>query len=235
MRVSGMPLRTPRPSRGEVQLETRSLAQRLAGASRLTVPHTLWSHATPARHRTMIAGPQAGILRFRRSGARPRHSRGAPPELSDPAPIGPPAARDGFAIPCSRVDSQHRGGNRLSGRGKPRMASRDADQLLQHASPPALSRRNRAQFPRAGSLPQANGRRRPRTQKEETTPEAARSRATTPLAVDEPMRQRHLSAAAVAIALQERELAGKIERHPGSPFPPTSCAPPIMARSICFE
>jgi len=38
----------------------------------------------------------------------------------------------------------------------------------------------------------------------------------TPVAVDELVRQCHLSAAAVATLLLELELAGKIERHPGN-------------------
>ena len=38
----------------------------------------------------------------------------------------------------------------------------------------------------------------------------------TPVAVDELVRQCHLSAAAVATLLLELELAGRVERHPGN-------------------
>jgi len=38
----------------------------------------------------------------------------------------------------------------------------------------------------------------------------------TPVAVDELVRQCHLSAASIATLLLELELAGRIERHPGN-------------------
>jgi DNA processing protein len=72
----------------------------------------------------------------------------------------------------------------------------------------------RRPLPRAAPPP-------PRTRSEPVADDAAlalvlESLGASPVAVDELVRQCHLSAAAVATLLLELELAGRIERHPGN-------------------
>jgi DNA processing protein len=125
--------------------------------------------------------------------------------------------RDVFAVPGSPLDPRCRGSNDLLRHGA--ILTEGAEDVLSqlgaqltHPAPPRprLSVPSPAvmDWPRAGTqVPVAD----------DTALELIAERlGPTPVAVDELVRQCHLSAAAVATLLLELELAGRVERHPGN-------------------
>src|SRR5262249_51349229 len=123
--------------------------------------------------------------------------------------------RDVFAVPGSPLDPRCRGSNDL-------LARRDSDRKRRRR---ALASRAAAETP--GAAPGTAWVPRPAVvdwrQVGALAPVAddaalellAERLGPTPVAVDELVRQCHLSAAAVATLLLELELAGRVERHPG--------------------
>jgi len=126
--------------------------------------------------------------------------------------------RDVFAVPGSPLDPRCRGSNDLLRHGA--ILTEGAEDVLSQlgaqlkysaASPPSrppLARPAMMDWPSAGTPPPV-------------ADDAALDLITerlgpTPVAVDELVRQCHLSAAAVATLLLELELAGRVERHPGN-------------------
>ena len=125
--------------------------------------------------------------------------------------------RDVFAVPGSPLDPRCRGSNDLIRHGA--ILTEGAEDVLsqlglalaqattQHAATPG-------QIPATSSWPPM------RTDQliaDDAGPELVVERlGPTPVAVDELVRQCHLSAAAVATLLLELELAGRVERHPGN-------------------
>ena len=126
--------------------------------------------------------------------------------------------RDVFAVPGSPLDPRCRGSNDLLRHGA--ILTEGAEDVLSQlgaqlkysaASPPPrppLARPAMMDWPSAGTPPPV-------------ADDAALDLITerlgpTPVAVDELVRQCHLSAAAVATLLLELELAGRVERHPGN-------------------
>jgi DNA processing protein len=123
--------------------------------------------------------------------------------------------RDVFAVPGSPLDPRCRGSNDLLRHGA--ILTEGAEDVLaqlgaqlKHPAPPpprpALPLPAITGWPLAGTP---------------ATDDAALELITerlgpTPVAVDELVRQCHLSAAAVATLLLELELAGRVERHPGN-------------------
>jgi DNA processing protein len=124
--------------------------------------------------------------------------------------------RDVFAVPGSPLDPRCRGSNDLLRHGA--ILTEGAEDVLaqlgaQLTRPPAPPRPS-TMPPAAMDWPQAG------TQApvpDDAALELITERlGPTPVAVDELVRQCHLSAAAVATLLLELELAGRIERHPGN-------------------
>ena len=126
--------------------------------------------------------------------------------------------RDVFAVPGSPLDPRCRGSNDLLRHGA--ILTEGAEDVLSQlgaqlkhppASPPP---RPSLPLPAAMDWPQAG------TQgpvADDAALELITERlGPTPVAVDELVRQCHLSAAAVATLLLELELAGRVERHPGN-------------------
>jgi DNA processing protein len=122
--------------------------------------------------------------------------------------------RDVFAVPGSPLDPRCRGSNDLLRHGA--ILTEGAEDVLaqlgpqqKHPSPP-VPRPSPAVMnwpPAATQAPVAD----------DTALELIAERlGPTPVAVDELVRQCHLSAAAVATLLLELELAGRVERHPGN-------------------
>ena len=124
--------------------------------------------------------------------------------------------RDVFAVPGSPLDPRCRGSNDLLRHGA--ILTEGAEDVLSQLGPqqkhpaapppPSLSSRAVMDWPSAGTQPPVPD-------------DAALDLITerlgpTPVAVDELVRQCHLSAAAVATLLLELELAGRVERHPGN-------------------
>jgi DNA processing protein len=125
--------------------------------------------------------------------------------------------RDVFAVPGSPLDPRCRGCNDLLRRGA--ILTENADDVLSQLAaqlreaPPPSS-------PRSVPMPIATDW--PRSEpahpiSDDNGIEMILERLSpTPVAVDELVRQCHLSAAAVATLLLELELAGRVERHPGN-------------------
>jgi DNA processing protein len=120
--------------------------------------------------------------------------------------------RDVFAVPGSPLDPRCRGTNDLLRNGAT-LTETAADVLTQlgpllHGRPPPLARIDEpgrtAPFPPAPAAGEAD------------LDRILELLAPTPVAVDELVRQCHLSAAAVATLLLELELMGRVERHPGN-------------------
>ena len=124
--------------------------------------------------------------------------------------------RDVFAVPGSPLDPRCRGSNDLLRHGA--ILTEGAEDVLsqlglqlRHAAPPSPRR----------SLPPASVDWPATMTQAPVADDAALELITerlgpTPVAVDELVRQCHLSAAAVATLLLELELAGRVERHPGN-------------------
>jgi DNA processing protein len=125
--------------------------------------------------------------------------------------------RDVFAVPGSPLDPRCRGSNDLLRHGA--ILTEGAEDVLaqlgaqlKHPAPPpprpALPPPAITGWPLAGTqVPAAD----------DAALELITERlGPTPVAVDELVRQCHLSAAAVATLLLELELAGRVERHPGN-------------------
>jgi len=133
--------------------------------------------------------------------------------------------REVFAVPGSPLDPRSRGCNDLLRNGAT-LTETAADILtqlgpfLQSEMPPraALSVQKKTHLPLLQSLSNP----RPILPAEPQIPEDAalelliEKLSPTPVAVDELVRQCHLSAASIATLLLELELAGRIERHPGN-------------------
>jgi DNA processing protein len=125
--------------------------------------------------------------------------------------------RDVFAVPGSPLDPRCRGSNDLLRHGA--ILTEGAEDVLSQLGPQLA---HPAPPPRRPSLPPPPVMDWPpaRTQAP-VADDAALELITerlgpTPVAVDELVRQCHLSAAAVATLLLELELAGRVERHPGN-------------------
>jgi len=124
--------------------------------------------------------------------------------------------RDVFAVPGSPLDPRCRGCNDLLRRGA--ILTENAEDVLSQLAPQLRG----APPPPARSAPALTTTDRPGI--EPGYPNAddngldmiLQSLGPTPVAVDELVRQCHLSAAAVATLLLELELAGRVERHPGN-------------------
>jgi DNA processing protein len=127
--------------------------------------------------------------------------------------------RDVFAVPGSPLDPRCRGSNDLLRHGA--ILTENAEDVLSHLQP--LLRHATAPLPppptarstpsdRPSPLPQ------PVIADDAALELIAERLGPTPVAVDELVRQCHLSAAAVATLLLELELAGRVERHPGNLF-----------------
>jgi DNA processing protein len=129
--------------------------------------------------------------------------------------------REVFAVPGSPLDPRSRGCNDLLRNGAT-LTETAADiltqlgPLLQRETPPprAMARQMQPRLPLTAAAPSL-----PATLQ---IPEDAalellvEKLSPTPVAVDELVRQCHLSAASIATLLLELELAGRIERHPGN-------------------
>src|SRR5690349_6141704 len=126
--------------------------------------------------------------------------------------------RDVFAVPGSPLDPRCRGSNDLLRHGA--ILTESAEDVLSHLRP-QVTRPAAPPPPRTSLSPP------PVIDWREIVPQApipddaaleliAERLGPTPVAVDELVRQCHLSAAAVATLLLELELAGRVERHPGN-------------------
>src|SRR5262249_20246814 len=124
--------------------------------------------------------------------------------------------RDVFAVPGSPLDPRCRGSNDLLRRGA--ILTEGAEDVLSHLQPQLT----KPASPRSPPPSVASAARRA-----VLTPAAPQTDdalldlvleklGRTPVAVDELVRQCHLSAAAMATLLLELELAGRVERHPGN-------------------
>jgi DNA processing protein len=129
--------------------------------------------------------------------------------------------REVFAVPGSPLDPRCRGCNDLLRNGAT-LTETAADiliqlgPLLQSEMPPPRPRERNLQprlplVPAAPSLPAG-----PQIPEDAALELLIEKLSPTPVAVDELVRQCHLSAASIATLLLELELAGRIERHPGN-------------------
>ena len=129
--------------------------------------------------------------------------------------------REVFAVPGSPLDPRSRGCNDLLRNGAT-LTETAADILAQlgpflnNEIPPPRPRERNLQPPlplalTAPSLPPA-----PQIPEDAALELLVEKLSPTPVAVDELVRQCHLSAASIATLLLELELAGRIERHPGN-------------------
>jgi DNA processing protein len=127
--------------------------------------------------------------------------------------------REVFAVPGSPLDPRSRGCNDLLRHGATLTESAEdvLSQLrpgLERAPLPSPSSPLSAPSPTAASWPPAGA---VETIEDDAPIELILERlGPTPVAVDELVRQCHLSAAVVATLLLELELAGRVERHPGN-------------------
>jgi DNA processing protein len=124
--------------------------------------------------------------------------------------------RDVFAVPGSPLDPRCRGSNDLLRHGA--ILTEGAEDVLAQLGPqlthPAPPPRPSLPPPAVMDWPQAGM---PAPVADDAALELITERlGPTPVAVDELVRQCHLSAAAVATLLLELELAGRVERHPGN-------------------
>jgi len=127
--------------------------------------------------------------------------------------------REVFAVPGSPLDPRCRGTNDLIRRGA--TLTESIDDILQQL--PTLSPGVAHRRPTAAELPTSLGPAGAETPAQTVgeSRDSARTRITeclgpTPVAVDELVRQCHLSPAMVVTILLELELAGRLERHPGN-------------------
>jgi DNA processing protein len=127
--------------------------------------------------------------------------------------------REVFAVPGSPLDPRCRGTNDLIRRGA--TLTESIDDILQQL--PTLSPGVAHRRPTAAELPASLGPAGAETPAQTLgeSRDSARTRITeclgpTPVAVDELVRQCHLSPAMVVTILLELELAGRLERHPGN-------------------
>jgi DNA processing protein len=129
--------------------------------------------------------------------------------------------REVFAVPGSPLDPRSRGCNDLLRNGAT-LTETAADiltqlgPLLQREMPPsrAMARQMQRRLPMIAvppSLPAT-----PQIAEDSALELLVEKLSPTPVAVDELVRQCHLSAASIATLLLELELAGRIERHPGN-------------------
>jgi DNA processing protein len=125
--------------------------------------------------------------------------------------------RDVFAVPGSPLDPRCRGTNDLIRHGA--TLTENAEDVLSQLGPSlergtALRPAPRAKIPAMPGWPPPQA---AQLIEDEAGLELLLERlGSTPVAVDELVRQCHLSAAAVATLLLELELAGRVERHPGN-------------------
>ncbi len=124
--------------------------------------------------------------------------------------------RDVFAVPGSPLDPRCRGSNDLLRHGA--ILTESAEDVLSQLGPQLM---RPAPPPRPSHSPPASMDWPPAVTQAPVADDAALELITerlgpTPVAVDELVRQCHLSAAAVATLLLELELAGRVERHPGN-------------------
>ena len=133
--------------------------------------------------------------------------------------------REVFAVPGSPLDPRSRGCNDLlrSGATLTETAADILAQLgpfLENEMPPPRPRERNLQprLPLAGAAPDGPGTPQipPRIPEDAALELLVEKLSPTPVAVDELVRQCHLSAASIATLLLELELAGRIERHPGN-------------------
>jgi DNA processing protein len=137
--------------------------------------------------------------------------------------------REVFAVPGSPLDPRSRGCNDLLRNGAT-LTETAADILaqlgpfLESEMPPPRPRERDLQprLPLAGAAPDGPGtlqippRIPPQIPEDAALELLVEKLSPTPVAVDELVRQCHLSAASIATLLLELELAGRIERHPGN-------------------
>jgi DNA processing protein len=129
--------------------------------------------------------------------------------------------REVFAVPGSPLDPRSRGGNDLLRNGAT-LTETAADiltqlgPLLQREIPAAraLARQMQPRLPLMIATPILPAR--PQISEDAALELLVEKLSPTPVAVDELVRQCHLSAASIATLLLELELAGRIERHPGN-------------------
>jgi DNA processing protein len=130
--------------------------------------------------------------------------------------------REVFAVPGSPLDPRSRGCNDLLRNGAT-LTETAADiltqlgPLLRSEIPPPPRPRERPLQPRAPLISAApNLPPMPQIPEDAALELLVEKLSPTPVAVDELVRQCHLSASSVATLLLELELAGRIERHPGN-------------------
>ena len=129
--------------------------------------------------------------------------------------------REVFAVPGSPLDPRSRGCNDLLRNGAT-LAETAADILTQLGpllqreipAPRALARQMQPRLPLMTATPILPAR--PQISEDAALELLVEKLSPTPVAVDELVRQCHLSAASIATLLLELELAGRIERHPGN-------------------
>jgi DNA processing protein len=129
--------------------------------------------------------------------------------------------REVFAVPGSPLDPRSRGCNDLLRNGAT-LTETAADiltqlgPLLQRETPPprAMARQMQPRLPLMAAAPSLPAT--PQIPEDAALELLIEKLSPTPVAVDELVRQCHLSAASIATLLLELELAGRIERHPGN-------------------
>ena len=129
--------------------------------------------------------------------------------------------REVFAVPGSPLDPRSRGCNDLLRNGAT-LTETAADILTQLGpllqreipAPRALARQMQPRLPLMTATPILPSR--PQISEDAALELLVEKLSPTPVAVDELVRQCHLSAASIATLLLELELAGRIERHPGN-------------------
>jgi DNA processing protein len=125
--------------------------------------------------------------------------------------------RDVFAVPGSPLDPRCRGSNDLLRHGA--ILTENAEDVLSHLQPQLTNPAPPPPSPPVSAAPAASwavlAPSAPRTD-DAVLDLILEKLGRTPVAVDELVRQCHLSAAAMATLLLELELAGRVERHPGN-------------------
>ncbi|TMJ62525.1 MAG: DNA-protecting protein DprA, partial [Alphaproteobacteria bacterium] len=129
--------------------------------------------------------------------------------------------REVFAVPGSPLDPRSRGCNDLLRNGAT-LTESAADILIQlgpllrREMPPPRPRERPSQprLPLSAAAPNLPAT--PQIPEDAALELLVEKLSPTPVAVDELVRQCHLSAASIATLLLELELAGRIERHPGN-------------------
>ena len=129
--------------------------------------------------------------------------------------------REVFAVPGSPLDPRSRGCNDLLRNGAT-LTETAADSLAhlgpflqrEMAAPRPRERASQPRLPLAAAAPNLSAM--PQIAEDAALELLIEKLSPTPVAVDELVRQCHLSAASIATLLLELELAGRIERHPGN-------------------